>query len=278
MLRVMLVDDSQKEVSLLKEGLQAYLMQRLAVDGALLIPAWAQDGGLKETIGRLVEPATRAKIKVATTDLLLNERGGGDPSNVVIAQCEWDASLAGKNLAEVTQMRGLASTVANAAETALWIVENGGCLGIFHMIGEEDVQRIIAHPATMIASDGGVPIYGRGAPHPRSYGTFARVLAVYVREKGVMTLEDAVRKMSSFPAARIGISDRGVLRPGMKADIAVFDPSRVRDLATYEKPHQYAEGFSYVIVNGHIVYENGAITPARPGQVIYGPGKNPAAQ
>jgi N-acyl-D-aspartate/D-glutamate deacylase len=129
----------------------------------------------------------------------------------------------------------------------------------------------------MIASDGNIPIIGRGVPHPRSYGTFARVLAVYVREKGVITLEEAVRKMSSFPAARIGLNDRGVLRPGMKADIAVFDPAHVRDMATYEKPHQYAEGFAYVIVNGQIVYENGAMTGPRPGKIIYGPGKITAA-
>ena len=134
-------------------------------------------------------------------------------------------------------------------------------------------MRILRHPATMIASDGEVPIFGRANPHPRSYGTFARVLGVYVREKKVLTLEDAVRKMSSFPAARLGLTDRGVLRPGMKADIAVFDAATVRDAATYEKPHQYAEGFSYVIVNGQVVFENGEMTAARPGRVLYGPGK-----
>jgi N-acyl-D-aspartate/D-glutamate deacylase len=140
-------------------------------------------------------------------------------------------------------------------------------------MGEQDLERILMHPATMIASDGQVVVFSQAVPHPRSYGTFARVLSVYVREKGVITLEDAVRKMSSFPAARIGLSDRGVLRPGMKADIAVFDPVRVRDKATYEQPHQYAEGFAYVIVNGQIVYENSTMTSARPGKVIYGPGK-----
>jgi N-acyl-D-amino-acid deacylase len=100
------------------------------------------------------------------------------------------------------------------------------------------MQRILAHPATMIASDGEVTIFGRSAPHPRSYGTFVRVLSEYVREKGTLSLEDAVRKMSAFPAARIGLADREVLRPGMKADIAVFDPARVRDMATYDRPHQ----------------------------------------
>src|SRR5262249_48376246 len=154
----------------------------------------------------------------------------------------------------------------------------GGCAGVFHAVGEDDVQRVMAHPASMIASDGGVPVFGRGVPHPRSYGTFARVLAVYVREKGSITLEEAVRKMSSFPAARIGLTDRGVLRPGMKADIAVFDPATVRDRATYEKPHQYAEGFAYVIVNGQIVYEHGVMTAARPGKVLYGPGRSVTVQ
>jgi len=125
----------------------------------------------------------------------------------------------------------------------------------------------------MIASDGGVIVFGQGAPHPRSYGTFARILSRYVRDKQTITLEDAIRKMTSFPAARVGFMDRGVLRPNMKADIAVFDPNRVRDMATFENPHQYAEGFAYVIVNGQIVYENGAMTLARPGRVIYGSGR-----
>ena len=125
----------------------------------------------------------------------------------------------------------------------------------------------------MIASDGEVPIFGRAVPHPRSYGTFVRVLGVYVREKHLLTLEDAVRKMTAFPAARLGLTDRGVLRPGLKADIAVFDPARVKDTATYAQPHQYAEGVLYVIVNGQVVFEKGAMTPARPGRVLYGPGR-----
>jgi N-acyl-D-amino-acid deacylase len=240
---------------------------------AALMPSWALEGGPQETVKRLKDPATRAKIKAATADLIRHERGGGDPRNVVLSLCEWDPSLAGRNLADVTQARGMAPTPENAAEVVAWVIEQGGCRGVFHSMGEEDLQRILVHPAAMIASDGEVPLFGRGAPHPRSYGTFARVLAVYVREKKILTLEEAVRKMSSFPAARIGLTDRGVLRPGMKADIAVFDPDRVRDAATFEKPHQYAEGFSHVIVNGQVVYENGSMTAARPGRVLYGPGK-----
>jgi dihydroorotase/N-acyl-D-amino-acid deacylase len=236
------------------------------------------EGGIEGAKARLKEPATRARIKAATTEILLTERGGGDPKNVVIVTCDRNLGLAGKHLGEITQTRGFEPTLENAAETVLWLVESGGCRGVFHAMGEEDLERILAHPATMVASDGEVTVFGRTAPHPRSYGTFARILSVYVRDKGIITLEDAVRKMTSFPAVRVGFIDRGVLRPGLKADIAVFDPARVRDMATFEKPHQYAEGFQYVIVNGQIVFENGAMTSARPGRVIYGPGKSVAGQ
>jgi dihydroorotase/N-acyl-D-amino-acid deacylase len=205
--------------------------------------------------------------------LIRHERGGGDPRNVQIARCDWDASLPGQNLADLTRRRGNEPSVENAARTALWIVEQRGCQAIFHAISEEDLQRILRHPATMIGSDGEVPVFGKDVPHPRSYGTFARVLGVYVRERNVLGLEEAVRKMSSFPAQRLGLVERGLLRPGMKADIVVFDPARVRDRATFEKPHQYAEGFTHVIVNGVVVYESGAMTAARPGRVLRGPAR-----
>jgi N-acyl-D-amino-acid deacylase len=235
-----------------------------------LLPAWALEGTRDDLRKRLSDPPTRAKIKTESVRALQFERGGGDPKNVVIARCDWDTELAGKNLAEVTrQRRGLEPTVENAAETAIWIAEQGGCSGIFHAIDEQDLERILRHPATMIGSDGEIPVFGKAAPHPRSYGTFARVLAVYVREKKTLTLEEAVRKMTSFPAQRLGLLDRGLLRPGMRADIVVFDPTRVRDEATFEKPHQYAEGFSQVIVNGQVVFERQAMTSARPGKVLY---------
>ncbi|MEK6285900.1 MAG: amidohydrolase family protein, partial [Acidobacteriota bacterium] len=236
---------------------------------AALLPAWAQEGGRTEIMKRLKDPATRAQIKAETIRIIKHERGGGDPKNIVIAGCGWDSSLAGKNLADVARLRGMEPTVENAAEAALWIVESGGCGGIFHAINEADLERILKHPATMIGSDGEIPIFGQAHPHPRSYGTFARVLAVYVRDRHTITLEDAVRKMSSFPAQRLGLIDRGLLRPGMKADIAIFDPARVRDAATFERPHQYAEGFSAVIVNGQVVFERGGMTAARPGKVLY---------
>src|SRR5215471_7067215 len=177
--------------------------------GAALLPAWAQEGGREKVLGRLRDTGVRADIKSEVVRSIQNERGGGDPKNVVLARCDWNESLAGKNLAEVTRIRGMEPTVANAAEAAMWIVEQGNCSAIFHAINEEDLRRILRHPATMIASDGGIPVFGIANPHPRSYGTFARVLAVYVRETDTITLEDAVRKMSSFPAQRLGLGDRG---------------------------------------------------------------------
>ncbi len=237
---------------------------------AALLPAWAQEGGRDKMLSRLKDSSTRGEIKNEVVRIIQNERGGGDPRNVVLAGCSWNASLAGKNLADVTRLRGAEPTIPNAAEAAMWIIEQGNCSGIFHAINEEDLQRILRHPATMIASDGGIPLFGKDSPHPRNYGTFVRVLGRYVRELHTITLEDAVRKMTSFPAERIALHDRGLLKPGMKADIAVFDPDRIRDAATFEKPHQYAEGVSTVIVNGQIVMERGVITASRPGKVLYG--------
>ena len=240
---------------------------------AALLPAWALEGGREAREARLKDPATRAKVRAETIVAIRDARGGGDPKNVQFASCGFDKSLAGKTLADLTRQRGLEPTIENAADTTLWLVEQGGCQGIFHAMSDDDVERILRHPTTMVASDGAVVVFGQANPHPRSYGTFARVLGMYVRERGTLTLEEAVRKMSSFPAARLRITDRGILRPGMKADIVIFDPATVRDTATFEKPHSYAEGFSHVLVNGEVVFENGAMTKARPGRVLYGPGR-----
>jgi N-acyl-D-amino-acid deacylase len=239
--------------------------------GSALLPSWALEGGREATLKRLKDPATRAKIKAETAIIIRDERGGGDPKNVVIAANQWDPTMAGKSLADVTAGRKLPVTLENAAETAMWIVEQGNAQGIFHAIGEEDLQRILVHPATMIASDGEVAIFGRNHPHPRSYGTFVRVLGHYARDKKLLPLETAVQKMSALPAQRLGLADRGVLRTGLKADIAVFDAARVRDTATFEKPHSYAEGVPYVLVNGQVIVDNGKLTAARPGRVLKGP-------
>lgn len=237
---------------------------------AALLPQWSQEGGQRELVKRLNDPPTRAKIKAAVVESIEFDRGGGDPKNIYIARCGWDSSLEGKNLAQITAARGRSTSFEDAAETALELVARGSASAIFHAINEDDLMRILKDPLTMVASDGGVEIPGRGVPHPRSYGTFARVLGVYVREKRVLSLEDAIRKMTSLPASRFGLQDRGVLRPGMKADVVIFDSARIIDRATFANPHQYAEGVSYVIVNGMVVLDNGKMTDARPGQVLLG--------
>ena len=269
-----LVDEARKRGVDVTSDQYPYTASSTNIASALL-PAWALEGGRQQQLARLKDPVQREKIKAATLMMIRDERGGGDPKNVQFANCGFDPTLTGKTLADVVARRELTPTLENAAEATLWIVEQGGCQGIFHAMSEDDVQRIMKHQWTMIGSDGEVPTFGRGNPHPRSYGTFARVLGVYVREKKVLTLEEAIRKMTSFPATRLKIADRGVLKVGMKADIAIFDPARVRDTATFEKPHAYAEGFSHVIVNGQVVFEKGEMTAARPGRVLYGPGRRP---
>ena len=235
-----------------------------------LIPQWAQEGGRGAMLARLKDTATRQRVLGEIASAIENGRGAGDPANVVLASCDFDPTLAGKSLAQVLRDRGRPVAFDQAAALVVEIVEKGSCVGIYHAISEDDLVRIMKHPATMIASDAspGMPIFGKDAPHPRAYGTFARVLGLYVREKHVLTLEEAIRKMTSFPAQRVGLEDRGVLRPGLKADIVVFNPATIIDKATFEKPHQYAEGVVAVIVNGRLTLSNGQMTGERAGRAL----------
>jgi dihydroorotase/N-acyl-D-amino-acid deacylase len=238
-----------------------------------LVPQWAQAGGRAALLQRLNDPPVRARIKEYIIHMIRDDRGGGDPKNVVMASCAFDPSLAGKSVARITDEHGKTPNLENAAETVMWLTEKGGCSAVYHAIDEPDVERILRYPFTMIGSDGEVPVFGEAAPHPRSYGTFARVLGRYVREKHIITLEDAVHRMTGITAARLKLFDRGLLRPGMKADLAIFDPETVADQATFEKPHQYATGVRHVIVNGKPVLQDGKMTAARPGVVLYGPAR-----
>ncbi len=254
-------------------SIDAYPYTASSTGTAALIPQWAQEGGQKALVERLNAPAQRARIKATVVDNIKNDRGAGDAANVVMASCGFDKSLAGKSLADITRDRGHAVNFDTAAETLLEIQIAGGCSAVYHAISEEDVERILKYPFTMIGSDGEIPQFGVGAPHPRSYGTFARVLGRYVRERHTLTLEDAVHRMSGLPATRLKLYDRGLLRPGMKADVVVFDPSTVADKAEFAKPHQYAVGFKDIVINGKAVIVGGELTAERPGRVLYGTGK-----
>ena len=145
---------------------------------------------------------------------------------------------------------------------------NGGGNAIYHVLDEGDVARIMAHPMTMVASDGRLSTPGDGHPHPRAYGTFPRVLGEYVRTQGVLTLPQAIHKMTALPARRIGLVDRGVLRVGAYADVVVFDAATVRDASTFTEPHQYPVGIETVLVNGQVVVEKGTATGVRAGRVL----------
>jgi len=237
-----------------------------------LIPQWAQEGGEERLISRIGSPETRQTIKAAIVNNILYDRGGGDPKNVSISRNPRDRSMEGKNLAQLTEERGMSPTPDNAADVVMDIVSDGGATAVFHAIGPEDVDRIMRHPAAAIGSDGPLSVFGEGAPHPRQYGTFARVLGYYVRERGIISLEEAVRKMSSMSAQRLGIQGRGLLVEGYFADIAIFDSEEIKDMATFEDPHQYAVGMKYVLVNGELVVEEGKHTGRHPGKILYGPG------
>ena len=237
-----------------------------------LIPQWAQAGGREEMLNRINSPETYSTIKNEVIAKILYDRGGGDPKNVFISRNSWDPNMAGKNLAELTMEAGMEPTPENAAEIVFDIIRGGGATAVYHAIGPEDVDRIMRHPATAIGSDGPVGVFGEGAPHPRQYGTFARILGHYVRERGVITLEEAVKKMSSQSARRLSIHDRGLITEGYFADVAVFDAEEIIDRASFEQPHQYATGMKFVLVNGEVVVENGAHTGRRPGRILHGPG------
>ncbi len=240
-----------------------------------LIPQWAQAGGREEMLSRINSAETYSTIKNEVVAKILYDRGGGDPKNVFISRNSWDPDMAGKNLAELAIDAGLEPTPENAADVVFDIIRGGGATAVYHAIGPEDVDRIMQHPATAIGSDGPVGVFGEGAPHPRQYGTFARVLGLYVRERKILSLEEAIRKMSSQSARRLGIHDRGLITKGYFADIAIFDPDEIIDKATFENPHQYAIGTKFVLVNGTVVVENGQHTGARPGRILHGPGYLP---
>ena len=234
----------------------------------ILFPAWSLAGGAEALDERLEDPEQRTRIEEAVRENLEKDRGGGSPDNVVIARCEWDPSLEGKSLGDLLRERGLPVTNANGAALAVELQQNGGFGGVFHAMHEDDVRRIMVHPRTMIASDGGIVAPGEGVPHPRNYGTFARVLGLYVREAGLLTLEEAVRKMSGFPAERLGLRDRGVIREGAVADLVVLDPDTVEEHAEFGDPHRYSTGVSHVMVAGDFVLRGGDPTGQRPGRAL----------
>ena len=234
----------------------------------ILFPGWSLDGGREALLRRLADPEQRPRVRDDIVYRIETDRGGDDPANVVLANCPHDTTLNGMNLSEVLSQQEREVSKENAAELLMELVTAGNCGAVFHAINEEDVKRIMRHPVTMPASDGGIEGPSERVPHPRNYGTFARVLGHYVRDLGVMPFHTAIHKVSRLPAERIDLTDRGRIEEGAIADIAVLDPAAIIDKATFDNPHQYAEGVHHVFVSGEAVLLNAEMTGARPGRVI----------
>ena len=237
-----------------------------------MLPSWALSDGDSTIHVRLTNAETRKKIRAQMLkSLKADKRQNFDYA--FVARYKEDSTLNGKNVHEINKLLGRKMNAETEADLIMDMVDKGGAQMIFHKMSEEDVTRILQYPYTMIASDAGVIQFNKNVPHPRGYGSNARVLGVYVREKRVLRLEDAVRRMTSLPAQRFKIDNRGLIRVGYAADMLIFDENKITDKATFEQPHVYSEGIDVVLVNGVAVLENGKHTGKKSGEIIYGKGK-----
>lgn len=230
----------------------------------LMFPAWALADGAAAFARRVADPATRVRL-VREMLVLFPQQTGPSPSSIQFREIASDSSLAGKTLADYLMALGRPVTVAAAVEALIELQLAGGFIGIFHGMDERDVVRFLQHPGTMVETDGDLVTPGTGHPHPRTYGSFPRVLERYVRDSSVMSLEAAVQRMTSLPAQWIGTTDRGTVAPGQKADLVIFDAGEIRDRSTYIDPHHYPTGVRHVVINGTLVLDDGTMTGATPG-------------
>jgi len=230
-------------------------------------PSWVLEDGQAAVTARLNDPARWPDIKTEMRTLLA-ERGFKDLSFAVVASYAPDRTLNGLSMKQVAaKLKGAADEDAQL-EAARELMLGGGATMVYHSMSDDDVERIMRHPQVGIASDSSILVPGDGVPHPRGYGNTVRVLGEYVRTRRVITLEEAVRKMTSLPADHFRFEGRGRIKQGYAADITIFDPGAVADTATFERPHAFAAGVPYVLVNGVVVVRNGQHTNARPGQLL----------
>lgn len=231
-------------------------------------PLWIREGGPQQFAARLKDPSLRARLK-ADKDFTTwaKEHGWWDGIVMARARTEKNRQYEGKTIAQIARMQGTEDPMDTCIN--LMADEGGNISGIFHTMGEMDVRAVMKLPWVSIASDGSaINLNAEGVPHPRNYSTNVRVLGHYVRDEKVLTLPEAVRKMTSLPASILGLTDRGQIKTGLAADIAVFDPAKVGETNSFEQPKSYAAGVPYVLVNGVVVIDKGQHTGARPGKAL----------
>lgn len=232
-----------------------------------LLPDWVLADGQDSIKARLLRPAVRKEVSAYMLKKL-QKRKLKNFSYPVVASFKPDSSYDGKSIEQVNLMKGRKHKASDEAETILEMMEQGGAGMVFHGMSDQDVKAIMQYPFNMFASDASIRVYGSGNPHPRGYGTNARVLSKYVREEKVISLEEAIRRMTSLPAQKFQFKDRGLLRENYAADIVIFDPNTVQDNSAYDKPHQYSTGFKYMIVNGVLTVVEEKHTGARAGKIL----------
>jgi N-acyl-D-amino-acid deacylase len=272
------VEDARKEGLKITADMYTYTAGSTGLDASM--PPWVLDGGYEAAYKRLRDPAVRAKIALAIRtpsadwENLYLAAGSSDRVLLVEFRSEQLKPLTGKTLAEAARLRGEdpVDTIMNL------IVEDQSRVGaVYFMMSEDNIRKEMVLPWVSFGSDAAsmapeLP-FTRSSTHPRAYGNFARVLGQYVRTDKVLTLENAVRKLSGLPATNLDLDHRGFIKRGMFADIVVFDPATITDRATFELPHQYAVGMQHVFVNGVHVLKAGEHTGARPGRALWGRGK-----
>ncbi|MEM0015038.1 MAG: D-aminoacylase [Zestosphaera sp.] len=230
-----------------------------------LLPSWVRDGGLGKMVQRLSNPTTLEVLQKELNRYGIPEEGHTDWDKIRISYSGSHPEVLGRSIEEVSRMWD-ADPVQTIAK--LLVGDGGSTRVIIHTMSEDDVSRAVAHPLVAIGSDGAVHKPGNSMPHPRSYGTFPRVIAKYVRETKTLSLAEAIRKMTSLPARKLGLWDRGLIRPGLKADLVIFSHNTIKDRATYEDPCTHSSGVEYLIINGGLVIRDGELTRARPGRLL----------
>ncbi|HXK12525.1 MAG TPA: D-aminoacylase [Vicinamibacteria bacterium] len=243
------------------------------------LPVWVRDGGRDAMIERLKDPGVRARVKadLARDDPSWENQylGAGGPAGVLVVSVVNPAlkKYEGRTLEEIGKDEGKDPV---DVIMDLVIADRANTSNVIFVMSEDDVRLALKHPLVSLCTDSGAVatdgIFSQERSHPRAWGSAARILGRYVREERLLPLEEAVRKMTSLPASRMGLVERGIVRPGMLADLVAFDPDTIRDKATYENPLQYSEGIPFVAVNGQLVVDEGRITDARPGRPLLGPG------